>query len=60
MLGMWNKQIANIAVKQYGNVSLHARVINTIPQFHAVIKNLMCETIIKVAHHNRSMHVHEE
>jgi hypothetical protein len=57
---MWNKQIANITVKQCGNVSLHAGIIDTIPQFHVVIKNLMCETITEVAHHNRFMHVHEE
>jgi hypothetical protein len=42
---MWNKQIANIIVEQYGNVSLHVRVVDVVPQFHVVIENLVYETI---------------
>ncbi len=57
---LWNKQIANIIVEQYGNVSLHVGIVDTIPQFHVVIENLVYETIIEVAYQNRSMHVHEE
>jgi hypothetical protein len=37
---MRNIQVVDIVVKQYGNVSLHVGIVDTIPQFHATTKKL--------------------
>ncbi len=48
MLGMWNKQVEDTIVKQYGSVSLHARVVETIAQFCARIENMMYGITVEV------------
>ncbi len=39
MLGMWNKQMTNTTLEQQGSVSLHAGVVDRVPQFNTKVES---------------------
>jgi hypothetical protein len=38
---VWNKQVVNTITMQYDNVSFHVKVVDTVPQFFTIAKNIM-------------------
>lgn len=35
---VWNIQVVDITIEQYGNVSFHAGTIDIVPHFHVITK----------------------
>ncbi len=57
---MWNRQMVDTITEKYKSVSLHAKIVNIIPQFCETTENVAYGTTTKVAYQNRHAHVPKE
>jgi hypothetical protein len=60
MPGVWNRQVVDTIIKKYKSVSVHAKVVNIIPQFRETTENVAYGTTTKVSYQNRHAHIHEK
>ncbi len=57
---VWNRQVVNTITMQYDNVSFHVKVVDIVPQFFTIAKNITYGMTIETTYQNKFVHVNKK
>jgi hypothetical protein len=57
---VWNIQMVNTTTMQYDNVSFHVRVVDKVPQFLTIAKNITYGMTTKTTYQNKFVHANKK